>query len=313
MQIMGCFKRFRLRRTRTVLACALGLSLTDLATAQEGGIEVFAAETLFATGTRVSISHIFNRKGKLLQGSDSVPNTFDLRRDEHRIVAAVDHGIRPDLTLSALFPFVKKELESNAGDLSGSGFGDLALLAKYRAYKRDWPRGAFHLSTIGGVEIPTGETDVRDAGSRLPPQLQPGLGSWNPFLGLSANLNLNRYRFDALALYKLNTEGAQDFEKGDFVSLQAGAAYRFYQAKYPGPSASAKLGLQWRHEGQSKQAGLTLADSGSEELLLNAGLGWHPAPNIDFSLAIDLPLYEDLEGTQLGLDYRTFLALGIRF
>lgn len=310
---MECFKRSQERRARTVLACALVLSLTGLATAQEGGIEVFAAETLFATGTRGSISHIFKRKGKLLQGSDSVPNTLDLRRDEHRIVAAVDHGIRPDLTISALFPFVTKELESNSGDLSGSGFGDLALLAKYRAYKQDWPRGAFHLSTIGGVEIPTGETDERDGGTRLPPELQAGLGSWNPFIGLSANLNLNRYRFDALALYKLNTEGAQDFEKGDFVSLQADAAYRFYQAKYPGPSASARLGLQWRHEGKSKLAGLTLADSGSEAFLLNAALGWHPAPNIDISLAIDLPLHEDLEGTQLGLDYRTFLALGIRF
>ena len=49
------------------------------------------------------------------------------------------------------------------------------------------------------------------------------------------------------------------------------------------------------------------------ELLLRTGLGWHPKPNWDVSLAFDVPLYQDYEGTQLGLDYRTFIAVGLRF
>ena len=281
--------------------------------AQEGGIEVFAAGTLFAEGTRVSLSHIYKREGTLYQGSSEVPDPLDRVFEEHRIVAGVDHGFRPDLTVSALLPFVTKELTSNAGDVRSSGLGDLAVLAKFRAYKDDWKRGAFHLSAIGGLEIPTGKTSETDNGFRLPPELQPGLGSWNPFLGLSTNVNLDRLRLDALAFYKLNTEGAQDFEKGDFFSLAIGGAYRFLHTKYPGATASARLGLQWRHEGQARVAGATIANSGSDELLLRPGLAWHPKPNIDISLVVDVPLYQDVEGQQLGLDYRTFLALGIRF
>jgi hypothetical protein len=292
---------------------AAALLAGGTASAQEGGIEVFAAETLFDQGTRVSLSHIYKSKGTLFRGSDSISDPLDQTLAEHRLVAAIDHGLRPDLTVSALLPFVGKELESDAGDLRSSGPGDVALLAKYRAYKRDWKRGAFHLSAIGGLELPTGRTSESKNGARLPAPLQPGLGAWNPFLGVATNLNLNRLRFDALALYKLNTEGTQDFEKGDFFSFEVDAAYRFLHTKYPGATASAKLGLQWRHEERAKQDGVTLANSGSNEFLLRSGLTWHPAPNMDISLVIDVPLYQDFHGQQLGMDYRTFLAIGLRF
>ena len=296
-----------------VLWSSAAIGLGGPAFSQEGGIELLAAETLFDGGTRVSVSHIYKSKGTLFRGSDEVPDALDRVLEEHRVVAAVDHGLRPDLTISALLPFVTKKLESNAGDADSSGVGDMALLAKFRAYKRDWKRGAFHISTIAGIEAPTGETDEKEGGSRLPPQLQPGLGSWNPFFGLSTNLNLDRLRFDALAFYKVNTEGSQDFEKGDFFALEVDAAYRFLHTKYPGPTASAKLGLQWRHEDNAERNGSTVADSGSEELLLRPGLTWHPKPNIDISLAVDVPLYQDFDGEQLGLDYRTFLGIGMRF
>ena len=49
------------------LLLALPLSAPSLA--QQGGIEVFAGETLFEQGTRISISHIHTRKGTLREGS----------------------------------------------------------------------------------------------------------------------------------------------------------------------------------------------------------------------------------------------------
>jgi hypothetical protein len=298
---------------RSLLVLLLGVAAATPAAAQEGGIEVFAAETLFATGTRVSVTHIEKRKGTLYDGGDAVSDPLGRVLDERKIVAAVDHGLRADLTLSALLPILEKELESSGGDLRSSGVGDFAVLAKYRLYKQDWRRGAFHVSGIGGVEVPTGSTSERDGGARLAPGLQPGLGAWNPFFGLSLNLNLDRFRFDALAFYKENTEGAQDFEKGDFLALEVDAAYRFYHAKYPGPSASAKVGLQWRHEGSAELDGASVVDSGSEELRLKTGLGWHPRPGIDISLSYALPIHEDYDGQQLGLDHRVSLGIGVRF
>jgi hypothetical protein len=289
------------------------MAMTRSAPAQTGGIELFAAGTLFDQGTRTSLAYIHKVNGTLFSGTDEVPNPLDGSFEETRAVAAINYGLRPDLTVSALLPFVSKRLESNTGDLDSSGFGDVAILGKFRAYKLDWERSTFQVATIGGLEVPTGVTDASDNGMRLPPQLQPGSGAWNPFLGLSGNLNLNRLRFDVLGFYKFNTEGAQSYEKGDFLALELDVAYRFLHTQYPGPTASARLGLQWRHEDQDNQGGVTVANSGSEELLLRPGIGWHPAPNIDISIAVDIPVYQDYEGTQLGLDYRTFFAIGIRF
>ena len=296
--------------------CLGALLCTTLASnpmAQEGGIEVFAAETLFNRGTRVSVGHVYRSRGTLFLGDDEVSDPLDQTLTEHRVVTAIAHGVRRDLTLSALLPLVRRELDSNAGDVQNSGLGDVALLAKYRAYKRDWKRGAMHVSLIGGLELPTGDTGARGAGARLSPSLQTGAGAWNPFAGVSMNASFNRYRVDAIGFYKLNTEGAQGLEAGDFFSLETDFAYRFLHTKYPGPTASAKLGMQYRHSGKAELDGTTLGNSGSDEWFLRSGLTWHPAPQWDVTLALDVPLHQDFGGQQLGLDYRTFFAVGLRF
>ena len=300
-------------KTRLAVLPLIVAVLGGAASAQEGGIELFAAETIFDQGTRVSVSHIYRRQGTLFEGTDEVSDPLDGVFTDNRLVAAVDHGLRADLSLSALFPYVTKELDSNVGSVDAAGVGDAAVLVKYRAYKRDWKRSAFHLAVIGGIEVPTGSTTETDGGARLPAPLQPGLGAWNPFVGVAANLDLNRWRFAAHAFYKENTEGAQDFEKGNFFSFELDTAYRFLHTKYPGPTASGRVGLQWRNQDKAQLDGVTVVNSGSRELRLRPGLSWHPRPNLDVSLAVDMPLYQDYDGQQLGLDYRTFLAIGIRF
>lgn len=282
-------------------------------TAQDGGIEVFAAEPLFSSGSRVSLTHIYETKGSLYSGSNEISDPLDRERDEHRIVLGFDRGLHPDVSVSLLVPFVAKDFESDAGDLDGSGIGDVALVGKYRFHQVNWPQSTFNVALIGGIETPTGSTSESEGGSRLPPGLQPGSGSWDPFVSLSSNLSQGRYRLDANAFYKVNTEGTQDFDKGNFLSLSLDTKYRFYFQKYPGPTVGAKLGIQYRYEGRAEQDGANVANSGSSELRVRTGLSWHPAPNIDVSFKVEVPVYQDFNGEQLALDYRTFLAIGMRF
>jgi hypothetical protein len=290
-----------------------GIGLAPLSAAQQGGIEVFAAETLFAQGTRLSLTTIYESRSELYSGSSEIADPLNQSLLRRTTVLGVDHGLLPNVTLSALIPFKDNSFESVAGDMDGAGLGDAAVLAKYRVHETLWPRGGFRVAVLGGAEFPTGDTNERSGGMRLAPSLQPGSGSVDPFLALSTNYDQGRFRFDALAFYKDNTEGDQDFEDGDFFALEVDFAYRFYYTKYPGQTASAKLGLQWRDVGRSQQAGVTVADTGYEQLMLRTGLSWHPRPDLDVSLAVDLPLEQDYVGEQLGLDYRSLLAVGIRF
>ena len=281
--------------------------------AQDGGIEIFAGETIFAKGTRVSLTHIIKSKEGLLKGSSEVSDPLGQRFTEVRSVLGVNHGFARDWSLSALVPYVDRELESTAGDLSGSGPGDVSLILKHRFHIDDWPRSAWHSAWIAGVELPTGETRAKQGGVRLAPSLQPGSGSLDAFVGVASTLDLDLWRYDAVALYKQNTEGAQDFEEGDRLTLSLSGKYRYLHEKYPGPSASATLGVKWSHTSRSELSGVDSVNSGGEELLLKFGLGYHPRPDIDLGLSLDVPLYEDLNGTQLGLDNRVQLSLGLRF
>ncbi len=283
------------------------------AIAQEGGIEVFAAETLFSEGWRVSASWITKRRDRLFHGDSRTSDPQHRSLEEHRAVLGVDYGLLPELTLSLLVPSVYREARVGSRRLESFGLGDVAALGKFRLFKVDGRRRSFNLSLVGGLELPTGETRERDDGGRLDPTLQPGSGSWDPFAALTATGDLDLWRFDAHAFYKLNTEGAQDFREGDFFSFEVDAAYRFFYTEYPGPTASARVGLQWRQTGRSKQDGRTREDSGSHQLFLRPGLSYHPIPALDVSVSVDIPLYQYFHGRQLALDYRWFAAIGLRF
>jgi hypothetical protein len=306
-------QRYPLTMNSFVAGTLLALTPFLPAAAQDGGIEIFAGETIFTEGTRISLAHIWKTKEGKLSGSSSVTDPSNERFVEHRTVLGINHGIARGWSLSALIPFVERSLDAKSGDQSSSGPGDISLLVKNRFHVKDWRRGAWHSAWIAGIELPTGETGARDGGTRLDPKLQPGSGSADPFLGLASTLDLDLWRFDAVALYKENTEGAQDFEEGDKLTLALSGKYRFLHEKYPGPSASATVGLKWSHSWRSYGDDPTFSNLGGEELLVKFGLGYHPRPDIDMGLSLDLPLYEDLNGTQLGLDSRVQLSLGWRF
>jgi len=288
-------------------------TLSGNAAAQAGGIEVFAAETLFAQGLRVSFTHFDERKSDLYNGSHEVFDPLGRRLVVRRDILGIDYGVLPEVTLSALLPWVHRRATSTAGSSSSSGPGDIALLGKVRAHQQLWKQGAFNVAVIGGIEAPTGRTGERDGGLRLAPGMQPGSGAWSPFLALSATLDIARWRFDAKGFYKRHGEGARDLRQGDFASLEVDAAYRFLHTRYPGPTASAKLGLQWRRQSRDELAGTHVAASGSTALWWRAGLGYHPTPGSDLSLSLDVPMHQHLRGTQLGLDRRLVLAAGLRF
>lgn len=297
---------------RASLLLGLLCSASSVA-AQEGGIEIFAGETLFKEGLRVSITEIYKPKTDLYSGSTEISNASDTKLIEHRSVVGIDYGLHRDVTASALLPLVHKRFTSPGLRDSTAGLGDAAVLVKYRLIQEEWRAGGFNWSVVGGLELPTGATDETENGVRLPPSTQLGSGAWNPFLATSATLGIDRARFDANVFYKLNTEGAQQTEVGDFFSVDVSAAYRFLHYKYPGPTFGARLGLQWRHDARGEQNGLTIQDSGADELLLRPALSIHPIPRMDLNIGTRIPLYQHYNGQQLGRGVEWFLALGFRF
>ncbi len=298
-----------MRLTSILLLCAFPLT----AAAQDGGIEIFAGETLFKTGTRLSVTEVWRSNESMLAGSSTIADPLNQRFLERRTVFGLNHGIARGWSLSALLPFVERSLDTNVASLNGTGVGDLALIVKYRLFRNNWYRSAWHSALIAGIETPTGDTNEQGGGARLAPGLQPGSGSWDPFAGFASTISLDLWRFDFVGLYKENTEGAQSFEEGDKLTLSLTGKYRFLLEQYPGPSASATMGLKWSTTSFARNSLGRVANSGGEDLVFRFAMGCHPRPDLDLGFSIDLPIHQDLNGQQLGLDSRVQLSLGWRF
>ncbi|MGB0951763.1 MAG: transporter [Planctomycetota bacterium] len=291
----------------------VGVGASSNAHAQSGGVETLTGEMLFSGGNRLTINHRHTERSGLMMGSTSIADPANTSMTEDRTTLSFDHGISPRLTLTALMPYVQKTRESSGTTLSSDGIGDLAILAKFLLGHEYWSRSGWHLAMAAGVEAPTGETDVMDGGSLLSPGMQPGSGSWDPFVSFSANLELDRWRFDLITLYKNNRKGDQQFEAGDQLAVDLVGAYRFQHEQYPGPSANVKLGLLYRDQSQASQFDAPIANSGYDRWLGRVALAWHPQPQWDLSLSVDVPLSESYDGIQLAYDYSVSLTVGMRF
>lgn len=289
------------------------IASAPLASAQQGAIELFAGETLFAEGWRAGWTQIESQREGLMSGTHSVDDPDQERRRDSRSVLLLDYGILPELTLSLLVPFVSKDLRSNAGNESSSNLGDVALAAKYLLHRNRWHGGAFNWSVVGGVELPSGKDDEYSNEKLLPTYMQSGAGATSPFLATSITYGEGRMRYDATLFVKVNGEGAQEREQGTFLSANAAVGYRFWHETYPGPTAKAKLGVEYRTQGHSEVAGVSDPNSGSDLFLLKAGLSAHPRPDIDLSLNVEVPVIEDYNGEQLGQDTRFLFSLALRF
>ena len=279
---------------------------------QEGGIEVFAGETIFGSGMRASVTQI-SKRDVLHAGGREISTTAMDEWIEERSVLGFDYGLRPDLQLSILVPYVDRELRVAGMRFQESGFGDAAALAKYRLYKRDWHQGSLNIAFIAGAEAPTGKTDARTNGLLNPLRAQLGSGSWDPFAALSINLGTGVSRFDALFIYKDNQEGARRTAESDFFVAQLTAAHRFINEPYPGPTVGVAAGLAFQHRSRSEIAGVRVRNSGSDLVLLHLGLSVHPVPSVDLGVSVDVPVYDHYNGTQLGRELFVSVAFGYRF
>jgi hypothetical protein len=295
----------------------VALALVPIVRGQEGVIEYRTGEILFQHGTRVSVAETFRYGSRLYRGSSSVFDPLDRRFWDLRSTVAATHGFDPRFSLTLSLPVIHREFEEESASgrtrQRGTGPGDLQFLGKFLLLKENWERSAFGWTLLGGLEVPTGRTDVTDGGVRIAANRQPGSGAWAPIVGTAATLELGRFRSDLSALYTLHGRGTQGVRPGDTLSLRLDTGYRFWMTPYPGPSGSAKLRLTYEHAEPSGGDPRIEENSGGDRFLLGVGLSFHPRPDIDLTLAIDIPVVRDLRGEQVDREVVASLAFGIRF
>jgi hypothetical protein len=232
-------------------------------------------------------------------------------RDHHVALSAsvLGYGVTPDLAIFGVVPVAYKKLKTTTTGgarvtRKDSGLGDIRAFARYTAYKKNMPGKTFRIAPFAGIELPTGSNTETDALGRLPPSVQLGSGSWDPFGGVIVTYQTLDFEIDLQASYQANTK-ADGFEFGDVTRLDGSLQYRLWPAKLSDDTSAFIYGvgeLNLIHKEKNRAAGIANPNSDGTTLFGLLGLQYVTARRI-IEAGVQLPLMQDLNGTALEREY----------
>lgn len=278
-----------------------------------------AAPQTFNTALPVATDEFIFRTQFLYQNAGDDPGPRNRDVDVLGAVSVLGYGATPKLALFGALPFLDKELDVTlpAGDRvtrDTTGVGDARLFGRYTLYKRDRRGSNFRIAPFAGLELPTGDDDDTDRLGTLPPTLQLGSGSWDPFFGVVATYQTLAYQVDAQASYQANTE-ANDFEFGDEVRLDASLQYRLWPrelgAGVPGFLYAVVEG-NFVHQSKNQVAGIDDPDSGGETLFVSPGLQYVTKRWV-LEAIVQVPVAQDRNGAALEDDVTVRTGFRVNF
>ncbi len=202
----------------------------------------------------------------------------------------------------------RKSFKDSFSD-SNTGFGDLTIFGRYRVFAQK-KKDPFNLAVGIGLEMPTGATDEKDSKGKTPGYIQPGGGAWNPILEIGAHKIMGRQWFGSHFLYKMTTEGElgnMDFERPDVFKYNF--SYGYALSKY----FDLELELNGEVKSKAEKEGIKMKNSGGHMLFLTPGVHVKVRKGMHFGLCVPMPIYRDLNGTQLSEDYRVVAKFAVKF
>jgi len=296
----------------------LVLSITPSAMAQ---VLPFFTDTALTVGFESNALRTFSRfvvRNRLRSGGQEVPDPSDQDVFVFAQVFAVPVRINSDTVFTAVTRIFHKELNfttpaSPKGQVSDNGLGDTTLFVKRRFYVNNFQAGGIQLALLGGVKVPTGDHNQRDnQGNLLPRSLQLGTGSVDVPVGLVFTAFKDRIGFNSSFRYQFNNE-SDGFRFGDETKMNLALGYRLFPKEYTSFQDKVVNAYLEVNTAVSQRASLNdqnVPDSGGTLVFLTPGFQVVLNPRFLVEAAFQIPIVQELNGTQLG--FATTANVGIR-
>jgi hypothetical protein len=260
---------------------------------------------------QLSPSYDLNYMNTLKSGDQSL-NDANRKRVTQSLIFETGYSLTDFFQISALFTYV---FQSRETDVSGAknkdfihGIGDAVLLFTYRAgggINQKW-----ELLLGMGPKLPLGSTDMtRPDGISYSADLQPGSGAWDAiFWGLLSRTGILRPTSNISLRMIYRYTGINDDYLG-FSSYRFGNEFQIItgisdQVNIGTEIFNPSLLLRYRNTRADFQGELELSNTGGNWLYLGPGLVYQTSPDFHARLAAEIPLYSNLQGTQLTTDFR---------
>lgn len=261
-----------------------------------------------------------NRGGDHLHAIDSV-NSYSL---------SASYGITDDLTLNVQLPYVTRK-GIRAGEDDGSGpevhphddigeLGDASALLQYKVYD-----DKFKVALIAGLKAPTGKDNVRFEGEVLEADLQSGTGSWDLFGGVAFTKDFEDFSLHSDLLYKHNNKGVGNSDLGDIFTYNVALSYTLIDHKphvcltgskeenHHGYSVDTFIELNGERAREDRFNGSLANNTGHNIIFATTGLQVSTENNYSFFVSISVPVYQDMNGVQNDVNYRSTIGIGKSF
>lgn len=258
------------------------------------------------------------REQYVFDQSGDDPSGAGRDRTVQGVTSVLGYAVNKDLMLFGVLPYLDKRLESTVDGArrarSARGIADLRLFGRYTVFRKNFKGGLIRVSPFAGLEFPTGDDDERDSFGRLPASVQLGSGSWDPFGGLVATYQTLDFEIDGQIAYQANTGGGP-FEFGDVARADASIQYRIWPRELGSGLPAFVYGVleaNLIHRGRNEAGGVTDPNSGGTTVFLVPGLQYASKRWV-FEAAVQLPVFQDLNGTALEKDYVVRAGFRVNF
>ena len=268
--------------------------------------------------TQIGISYDYNNLNTLNIGTKKLEDNSRLRIT-HSVLANISYSISDRFSVEGLFTWVNQRRKitqfGNENLDETSGIGDGLLLLKY-----SFPNliGENTFVNVGiGSKIPFGSsTKKNNQGITLNADLQPGSNAWDIIYWSSISKSFSfRPSFNISSRFIYRSTGTNNSYFGDSTykfgnEIQAflGFSDQFLLFK---TTTSPSISFKYRNVTQDKIGGFDLENTGGNWVSIIPNFSINMNQNLVFTTKAELPIYSNVDGTQLTPTYR--LTTGILF
>ena len=230
--------------------------------------------------------------------------------EQLRLSYQVDSHWRLDLAVPRVE--IETERDTPTGEFSREieGLGDISLLATLSPWASEDGTFLAGAALIVGLKLPTGdEADDVDLTNPTPPSLlQEGTGTWDPILGYRLAFHEGAFHIVHSTAAQI-TGGASDigFEPGSVLITRLGASTTLCG------SVSMGLSLEGEFRDQDRLLGRAIPSTGSSIWSIMPSLTVEPASGVEIGIAVRVPIYYNVHGTQLVPGEYVAFSVAVRF
>lgn len=337
-----------LRLTCGMLLLAAGLALVRPPAAAACDVcAVYTVEELgeIRHGPRIGIAEQFTHFGTTLEDSQEVPNPNDEFLNSSFTQFALGWRFTDWIDAQLVIPMIHRSWRRNfdgaVQEESRTGIGDIAALARVRAYSAQNERGLLRLSGYGGLTFPSGDTsflaeELEETGAEIrPPWERPahagsghapshedasaihghdltfGTGSVNGIIGAEFFGSWDRFLASADIQYTLYTEGAHDYQFANELIFRGGIGYYLWLADEG--SFAIQGVVSGDTKGQDEQRGETLGDTAATYVFAGPRLLGRWGSSLSLDAGVQIPFIRHETDLQIAPDWRVQAALAWKF